>query len=81
MKARGKRRHKNMKSPLCKIDLSVPLPIQTLGNAVVLSWNDPWFALQSAPAATGAYTNILGATSPYTNSMVGPQRFFLLIGN
>jgi uncharacterized repeat protein (TIGR03803 family) len=64
-----------------KIKLSLPLVIQSSGNAVVLSWTDPALALQAAPFAGGSYTNIPGATSPYTNAMDAPQQFFRLIGN
>lgn len=46
---------------------------------VVLSWSDSTFGLQSAPAVTDPFTNILGATSPYTNSTTAPQQFFRLI--
>ena len=34
-----------------------------------------------APAVTGTYTNISGATSPYTNTIAGGKRFFRLIAN
>ena len=49
-----------------------------MGNAVVLNWTDPAFALQAAPAVTGVYTNIPGALSPYTNPAAGPKQFFRL---
>jgi hypothetical protein len=39
------------------------------------------FALQSAPAASGSFTNIPGATSPYTNPISGGQQFFRLISD
>jgi len=64
-----------------KLDLSIPLIAQTLGGAIILSWSDPDFILQSAPDITDIYTNIPGATSPYTNAIAGPQRFFRLIEN
>jgi uncharacterized repeat protein (TIGR03803 family) len=64
-----------------KLDLLIPLTIQSLGNAVVLSWTDPAFALQAAPAVTGVYTNIQGATISYTNPTAGAQRFFRLKGD
>jgi len=64
-----------------KINLSIPLVIEPLGDAVVLSWSDPAFALQAAPTVTGGYTNVPGATSPYTNAIPGDQMFFRLIGN
>jgi hypothetical protein len=56
----------------------IPLTYQVIGNNLVLSWNNPAFALQAAPAVTGLYTNIVGATSPYTNSISGVQKFFRL---
>ena len=56
----------------------VPLQIQSAGNSVVLSWTNATFALQSAPVVTGIYTNIPGATTPYTNPVSGAQRFFRL---
>jgi uncharacterized repeat protein (TIGR03803 family) len=61
----------------------IPLNIQLNGASVILSWNDPasLFSLQSAPTLTGQFTNIPGATSPYTISIPGAQRFFQLIGN
>lgn len=48
------------------------------GTNVVLNWNDPSFSLYSSPVVNGAYTKILGATSPYTNGVSGAQRFFRL---
>jgi len=39
------------------------------------------FHLQSAPALTGPFTNILGATSPYTNITTSAQQFFRLKGD
>jgi uncharacterized repeat protein (TIGR03803 family) len=61
--------------------LTVPITLfyQNIGSATVLSWNDPSFILQAAPAVTGTYTNIPGATSPYTNTITGPQQFFRLL--
>jgi uncharacterized repeat protein (TIGR03803 family) len=59
----------------------VPLNIQPAGNAVVLSWTNPAFVLQSAPAVTGTFTNIPGATSPFTNFITDPQKFFRLQSN
>jgi len=50
------------------------LSITTTGNSIVVSW--PVGALQSALSVTGPYTNVGGATSPYTNSISGSQKFF-----
>ena len=49
-----------------------------MANATVLSWNDPTFTLQWATNVDGAYCDIPGATSPYTNLCAGPQQFFRL---
>ena len=65
------------------LNLPIPLNIQCNGACMVLSWDDPAsaFSLQSAPTLTGQFTNIPGATSPYTNAITGAQQFFQLIGN
>jgi hypothetical protein len=63
---------------------SVPpsrVDFQKLNNQLVLSWTNAGFNLQSAPAVTGTFTNISGATSPYTNALTSPQQFFRLISN
>ena len=63
--------------------VSIPLNIQLAGGAAVLSWNDPAaaFSLQAAPCAGCAFTNVPGATSPYTNAITGSQQFFRLQSN
>jgi uncharacterized repeat protein (TIGR03803 family) len=61
--------------------ISIPLAIELAGNAVVLSWTDPSFTLQSASAAAGIFTNLPGATSRYTNSITSKEQFFRLISN
>jgi uncharacterized repeat protein (TIGR03803 family) len=55
------------------------------GTNVILTWppnaagfDYTGFSLQSAPAITGMFTNISGATSPYTNPVAGGQEFFRL---
>ncbi len=63
------------------LSFGVFLNIQTNGHNVVLTWNNPAFSLQSAPNVVGTYTNIPGATSPYTNPISGAQQFFRLQGN
>lgn len=57
----------------------IPLNIQFNAGSLLLSWNDAAFSLQSAPTITGVFTNIPGATPPYTNIITDPQRFFRLI--
>ncbi len=54
------------------------LSIQHVRNAVILTWDDPSFVLQSAPAISGGYTNVPGAISPFTNSVASSQQFFRL---
>ena len=57
------------------------LDFQMLNNQLVLSWTNSDFHLQTAPLVTGSYTNLPGATSPYTNSFIGSQQYFRLQGN
>jgi hypothetical protein len=63
------------------LSLALSLTIEKSGQNVVLRWTNPAFSLQSAPAVTGVYTNIPGATSPYTNAITGSQRFFRAVAN
>ena len=54
---------------------SVWLNITRTGTTTVqLTW--PVGTLQSAPAVTGTYTDVTGATSPYTNAISGSAKFF-----
>ncbi|MGC9941953.1 MAG: LamG domain-containing protein [Verrucomicrobiota bacterium] len=50
------------------------LTASTSGNNIVISWSTG--TLQSAPTVYGPFTNIAGATSPYTNAISGAQLFF-----
>ena len=59
----------------------IPLTLQLLDNQLVLSWTNAAFHLQCAPTITAPFTNMPGATSPYTNFMTGAQSFFRLIRN
>jgi uncharacterized repeat protein (TIGR03803 family) len=54
------------------------LYIKLVGTNVVLTWDNPTFGLQSAPNLQGAYTDIAGATSPYTNAVTGTEQIFRL---
>jgi hypothetical protein len=60
------------------LSLNTPLTIQKSGTNVLLTWTNPAFGLQAAPVVTGTYTNVPGATSPYTNAINGAQQFFRL---
>jgi uncharacterized repeat protein (TIGR03803 family) len=57
---------------------SIPLNPQSGGSNLVLTWGNPGFSLQAASDVNGAFTNIPGATSPYTNPATGAQMFFRL---
>lgn len=63
--------------------VALPLNIELITNEVVLTWNDPdsIFALQSATAVTNTFTNVAGATSPYTNAISSTQQYFQLKAN
>jgi len=50
-------------------------------SAVVLTWTNWACSLQTALAPSGAYTNVLGAGSPYTNNSSAPAQYFRLISN
>ena len=52
------------------------LSLQTSSNNLVLNWANG--ILQSATNVPGSWYDIVGAASPYTNLIVGPQQFFRL---
>jgi hypothetical protein len=54
----------------------VPLNIAKQGSSIVLTW--PLGTLQAAGLVTGTYTNVTGATSPYTNAISGSTKFYRL---
>jgi len=67
-----------------KYSSSIPpsrLDFQKLDNALVLSWTNAGFNLQTAPALTGPFTSLTAATSPCTNAFTGGQQFFRLKGD
>jgi len=57
------------------------LNIRLDGDAVILSWTNAAFALQSAASPLGHYTNVDGAISPFTNGVSGSAAYFRLISN
>lgn len=64
----------------------IPLVWQTvripgIGDGLVLAWTNSSFSLQAGPEATGPYTNIPGATSPYAVSTGSSRMFFRLEAN
>jgi hypothetical protein len=52
----------------------VTLRYQVVSGQLVLAWTTG--TLQSAPTVAGSYTNITGATSPYTLGPSGDQQYF-----
>lgn len=54
------------------------LNIQAAGPNIVLTWDNSYMGLQGAINVNGPYTNISGATSPYTTNAAGAQQFFRL---
>jgi uncharacterized repeat protein (TIGR03803 family) len=68
----------NLNSSVSTPPIPIPLTIQLAGSAVVLSWTNSTFGLQSTPVIAGTYINIPNATTPYTNSNSGVQQFFRL---
>jgi hypothetical protein len=50
------------------------LNIVSSGSNIVITW--PTGTLQSSTNVIGPYVNVSGATSPYTSSVVGTQRFY-----
>jgi hypothetical protein len=53
---------------------------QQSSSGFVMTWSDPngVFSLFTATNVAGPYSIIPGATSPYTNPIAEPTRFFLL---
>ena len=65
----------------CPVITIVPPPtllMQRVGTNVVLTWSGT-FTLQTATNLATGFTDVPGAASPYTNSVIAdPQRFFRL---
>jgi hypothetical protein len=57
----------------------IPLNISASGGNVTLTWTNPAFGLWAAPEVSDTYTNVPGATSPYTTSAGEARKFFRLI--
>jgi hypothetical protein len=56
-----------------------PLKFGVAAGSLVLSWTNSAFSLASASVVTGPYNKIIGATSPYTNSLSGSEKYFRLV--
>lgn len=48
------------------------------GADLIMSWTDPAFKLATGTDVAGI-TNVISTTSPYTNSLTDPQRYFRLV--
>ena len=57
----------------------IPLNIQQVGSDAILTWSNPQFNLQASSLVTGTYTNVPGATSPFTNAASADQKYFRLV--
>jgi uncharacterized repeat protein (TIGR03803 family) len=63
------------------LNLSIPLAAQLTTGKLVLSWANSAFTLQATPSLGVSFTNVVNATSPYTNSVAGSRLFFRLQAN
>src|SRR5206468_1825444 len=52
----------------------VTLNIEKSGNNVILTWLSG--TLQESTDVSGNYRDLTGVTSPYTNAISGPKKFF-----
>jgi hypothetical protein len=57
----------------------IKLNFSQVGSSIVLNWANPAFSLASSTNASGPFTKITGASSPYTSSASGPATFFRLV--
>jgi hypothetical protein len=65
-------------SPAAVVNVASVLTISRGSNGLTLTWPSP-FILQSAPNPLGPYTDVAGATSPYTpNTRTVAQSYFRL---
>jgi probable HAF family extracellular repeat protein len=56
------------------------ISLPSIGKVLVLGWTNSAFSLQAASSATGVFTNIPGATSPYAVLANEPGKYFRLRG-
>ncbi len=59
----------------------IPLNVGASGTNIVLTWGNPGFSLQASPIVNGTFTNVMGAASPYTDTLPGSEMFFRLKSN
>ncbi len=61
-----------------KMILNPNLNLSLTSKNAILTWSDPSYSLYTAPTLTNGFTQISGATSPYTNGITGRQKYFKL---
>jgi len=66
--------------PLTNALQPIPLTYERRAGNIILRWTNSNFVLQSAPGPKASFTNVPGATSPFTNSTMGPGKYFRLKG-
>lgn len=64
----------HMSPPISFVPPAVTLQLQRVGGQLMLTWTSG--TLQSAPAVTGPYTDVPGASSPYMLAPSNGQQFF-----
>src|SRR5262249_14652695 len=76
----GASNHVSFAPPLSAPIVPVALQVQQVGpGQFQLVWTGTGGTLQAAPNAAGTYTNVTGASSPYTiPTSSGPQLFYRL---
>ncbi len=62
----------------CSVNLPALLSIHLAGSQVVLTWTNAALTLQSAPAASGPFSDVAAAARPFTNSAGGTHMFYRL---
>ena len=65
------------------LTLPTPIPMNFLssGGKLILSWTNGAFTLQSSPSLAVTFSNVVNASSPYTNVMTNSQLYFRLQAN
>jgi hypothetical protein len=71
----------DLKAYLNILDVQPTLTITRSGETVSVSWAPagPCLRLQSAPAVTGPWTDVVDATNPYPTATTGAMQFFRLV--
>ena len=65
--------------PVVISGVPVSIQVEKSGGSATLSWAAPGWVLQSAPAPSGPWKTVPGATSPYSSLASGASQFYRLI--